>query len=142
MDERYPIGETASTAVAVLRHSRPEAGYGQWSVTIALRSGEATLRVPGHYAPVLAARLRGAEARFPRGGRLGRDEYLDVTAIEREGEQTLALSSSVRSPVRVSVEVPREELEPLAELLETAGDVVETLREGIGGIPDRLPEPG
>lgn len=141
MEERYPIGETDSTAVAVLRHARSEPGYGQWSVTIALRSGEATLHVPGHYAAVLATRLRGADGRFGRGGRLGRDEYLDVTAVARDGEESLALSSTVRSPVRVSIEVPREELDYLAELLEAAGDVVETLRDGIAGIPDRLPGP-
>ena len=31
MDERYPIGETDSVAVAVLRHERHDAGYPMWS---------------------------------------------------------------------------------------------------------------
>ncbi len=140
MDERYPIGETSSVAVTVLRHERKEPGYAQWSVALGLRDRDATLRLPGHYAGVLAARLRNAYARFDGGGRLGRDEYLDLTAIKRPGEQTLALSSTARSPVRVSLELPRDELQPLAELLDAAADVVETLRQGIALVPDRLPE--
>jgi len=140
VEERYPIGETDAAAVAVLRHEHEPSGYPQLAVAIAVRSAEATLRLPGHYAAVLAARLRGADARFVSGGRLGRDEYLELTAIERDGEETLALSSTARSPVRVTVELPRAELVPLAELLEDAADVVETLRQGITAIPDRLPE--
>jgi hypothetical protein len=142
VEERYPIGSTASAAVAVLRHQRAETGYPQWTVAIAVREGDATLRLPGHYAAVLAARLRGAHAHFGRGGRLGRDEYLDLTAIERDSDESLALSSTARSPVRVTVEVPRDELESLAQLLDGAADVVETLRQGIALVPDRLPEPG
>ena len=82
MDERYPIGVTDSCAVAVLRHDGGGETYGGWSATIGLRSGEATLRVPGHYAGVLAARLGAATERFEPGRRLARDEYLDVTALE------------------------------------------------------------
>ena len=79
MEERYPIGETDSVAVAVLRHEQREAGYPRWSASIGLRGGEATVSVPGHYPGVLAQRLRAAHERFAPGARLGRDEYLDVT---------------------------------------------------------------
>jgi hypothetical protein len=141
VEERYPIGETGSAAVSVLRHEREQPGYAQLSVAVSVHGSEATLRLPGHYAAVLAARLRGADGRFT-GGRLGRDEYLELTAVDRDGEETLALSSTPRSPVRVTVELPREELVALAEVLEEAADVVETLRQGITAIPDRLPERG
>jgi hypothetical protein len=46
MDERYPIGETFSVSVAVLRHERREAGYPMWSAAIATRGGEATVHIP------------------------------------------------------------------------------------------------
>ena len=60
LDERYPIGETVSVKVAVLRHDRAE-GYLRWSVAVGLRSGEATVHVPGHYPGVLAGRLFSIE---------------------------------------------------------------------------------
>jgi hypothetical protein len=142
VEERYPIGETDSVAVAVLRHERRDAGYPQWSAAIGLRSGEATVSVPGHYPAVLAQRLRLADQRFAPGARLGRDEYLDLTALLRADEETLALSSTARSPVRVTIEVPRGELEPLADLLVSAYELIETLRQGLGLVPDSLPEPG
>ena len=112
MNERYPIGETASIAVAVLRHEGNEPGYRQWSVALTTAGGEATVHVPGHYPGVLATRLRQADERFAPGAKLpaGRDEFLDLTAIVRGEEETLALSSTPRSPVRVTVEVPRDEL--------------------------------
>jgi hypothetical protein len=140
MDERYPVGETDSVAVAVLRHARREDGYGRWSVVVGLRGGEATVSVPGHYPGVLAERLRLAAERFRPGARLARDEYLDLTALARGEDETLALSSSSRSPVRVTVEVPRAELEALAALLEAAHELIETLRQGLGLVPDSLPE--
>lgn len=140
MDERYPIGVTDSCAVAVLRQEGGGDGYGPWSATIGLRSGEATIRVPGHYAGVLAERLRGAAERFEPGRRLARDEYLDVTALATDEVETLALSSTARSPVRVTVEVPREEVEELAALLTDAQALIETLRQGLGLVPDSLPE--
>ncbi len=140
MDERYPIGETDSAVVAVLRHERREAGYPRWSATIGLRSGEATLSLPGHYPGVLAGRLRLAAERFAPGARLGRDEYLDLTALARGDGETLALSSTARSPVRVTVEVPREEVEELAAFLTDAQALIETLRQGLGLVPDSLPE--
>ncbi len=140
MDERYPIGETGAATVSVLRHERRHAGYPQWAAAIGLRGGEATISVPGHYPAVLATRLRSAAERFVPGVRLGRDEYLDLTALSRDGEETLALSSTARSPVRVSIEVPRAELEPLAELLDSAQELIETLRQGLGIVPDSLPE--
>jgi hypothetical protein len=162
VDERYPVGDTDSVAVAVLRHERRDAGYPQWSATIGLRGGEATVSVPGHYPAVLAERVRLAAVRFaeaasaageaadarpedgappaPWGARLGRDEYLDLTALVRGDEETLALSSSARSPVRVTIEVPRAELEPLAALLDAAQELIETLRQGLGLVPDSLPE--
>ena len=140
MDERYPIGETDSVAVAVLRHERHDAGYPMWSASIGLSGGEATVSVPGHYPAVLAQRLRAADAQFSPGMRLGRDEYLDLTALARDGDQTLALSSTARSPVRVTVEVPRSELEPLAQLLVDAQLLIEELRQGLGLVPDSLPD--
>jgi hypothetical protein len=138
-DERYPIGDTDSVTVAVLRHAEGD-GYRQWSATVGLRSGEATVHVPGHYPGVLAARLRAASTRFVAGARLGRDEYLDLTAISRDGEESLGLSSSARVPVRVTVEVPRSELEPLATVLDAAQQLIEELRQGLGLVPDSMPE--
>ena len=140
MDERYPIGDTESVAVAVLRHETREAGYPQWSAAIGLRGREATVHVPGHYPGVLAQRLRVANEKFAPGARLGRDEYLDLTALTREGEESLALSSTARSPVRVTVEVPREELPDLAALLDRAQELIEELRQGLGLVPDSLPD--
>ena len=140
MEERYPIGVTTSCAVAVLRHDDRGGGYGSWSATIGLRGGEAAIRVPGHYPRVLAERLRSVDERFSPGRRLARDEYLDVTALATEGEETVALSSSARSPVRVTVAVPREEVEELAALLTAAQMLIDTLRQGLGLVPDSLPE--
>ncbi len=140
MDERYPIGVTDSCAVAVLRHDGGGDGYGSWSTTVGLRSGEATIRVPGHYAGVLAERLGTAAERFAPGRRLARDEYLDVTAVANNDVETLALSSTARSPVRVTIEVPRDEVDELATLLAEAQHVIETLRQGLGIVPDSLPE--
>ncbi|HVM56190.1 MAG TPA: hypothetical protein VMT74_01925 [Gaiellaceae bacterium] len=142
MDERYPIGETGSVSVSVLRHEARDAGYPQWSAAIGLRGREATVHVPGHYPGVLARRLRQADERFRPGAKLpaGRDEYLELTALVRDGEETLALSSSARSPVRVSLEVPREELPDLAALLDRAQDLIEELRQGLGLVPDALPD--
>jgi hypothetical protein len=142
MDERYPIGETDSVAVAVLRHERRDAGYPMWSAAIATRGGEATVHIPGHYPGVLAQRLRLADERFAPGAKLpaGRDEYLELTALVREGEETLALSSTARSPVRVTVEGTRAELVELATLLEHAQGLIEELRQGLGLVPDSLPD--
>jgi hypothetical protein len=142
VDERYPIGETASIAVAVLRHEGRESGYPMWSAAISTRGGEATVHVPGHYPGVLATRLKQADDRFAAGAKLpaGRDEYLELTALVREDEETLALSSTARSPVRVTVEVPRSELGELASLLEHAQALIEELRQGLGLVPDSLPD--
>ncbi|HZT53815.1 MAG TPA: hypothetical protein VE995_05490 [Gaiellaceae bacterium] len=140
MEERYPVGATASCAVAVLRRDGFRGGYEGWSATLGLRSGEATIRLPGHYAGVLAERLRDAAARFEPGRRLTRDEYLDVTALAADGDETLALSSTARSPLRVTVALPREEAEELASLLAEAQAVIETLRRGVGLVPDSLPD--
>jgi hypothetical protein len=140
MEERYPIGVTGSCAVAVLRRDGAGDAYGGWSAAISLRSGEATVRVPGHYAGVLAERLRAADERFAPGLRLARDEYLDVTGLEADGDETIALSSTARSPVRVTIGVPRDEIDELAELLAEAQSLIETLRQGIGFVPDSLPD--
>ena len=139
VDERYPIGETQSIAVAVLRHAEGE-GYRCWSASVGRRGGEGTVLVPGQYPSVLANRLRAADARFAPGARLGRDEYLDLTALVRDGEESLALSSSARSPARVTLEVPREELLLLSRLLDSAQQLIEELRQGIGLVPDAIPE--
>jgi hypothetical protein len=143
VDERYPIGETDSVAVVVIRHERREAGYPMWSAAIATRGGEATVHVPGHYPGVLAGRLRQADERWTPGAKLpsGRDEYLELTALVRAyDEETLALSSSARSPVRVTVEVPRAELLELAAVLDQAQELIEELRQGLGLVPDSLPD--
>jgi non-canonical (house-cleaning) NTP pyrophosphatase len=140
MDERYPIGDTESVAVAVIRHERAGRAYGEWTASIGLRSGEATVHVPGHYPGVLAQRLRLADERFAPGARASRDEYLDLTALVRDGGETLAVSSSARSPVRVTVEVPRGEIAELAGLLERAQELIEELRQGLGLVPDSLPD--
>ena len=140
MEERYPIGVTETCTVQVLRHEGDGAGYGAWSTTIGLRSGEATIRIPGHYAGVLAERLGTAAERFAPGARLARDEYLDVTGLATDDVETLALSSTARSPVRVTVEVPRDEVDELASLLAEAQQVIETLRQGLGLVPDSIPE--
>jgi hypothetical protein len=140
MEERYPVGVTATCAVHVLRHEGRGVGYGGWSATIGLRSGEATIRIPGHYAGVLAERLGAAAERFEPGRRLARDEYLDVTALATDGAETVAFSSTARSPVRVTVEVPRDEVDELAWLLSEAQRLIETLRQGLGLVPDSLPE--
>ena len=143
MDERYPIGETDSVSVVVIRHERREAGYPMWSAALATRGGEATVHVPGHYPGVLASRLRQAEERWTPGAKLpaGRDEYLELTALVRAyDEETLALSSSARSPVRVTVEVPRAELLELASVLDRAQELIEELRQGLGLVPDSLPD--
>jgi hypothetical protein len=140
VEERYRVGVTPSCTVAVVRHDERGDGYESWSATVALRSGEATLRLPGHYAGVLAERLRTAVERFSPGRRLARDEYLDVTGIAVDGIETVALSSTARSPVRVTVEVPREEVDELADLLAEAQALIETLRQGLGLVPDSLPD--
>ncbi len=140
MDERYPIGETESVAVAVLRHEAREAGYPQWSCAIGRLGREATVHVPGHYPGVLAQRLRLANEKFAPGARLGRDEYLDLTALTRDDEESIAISSTARSPVRVTLEVPREEIPDLAALLDRAQGLIEELKQGLGLVPDSLPD--
>ena len=140
MEERYPVGVTESCAVHVLRHEGDGSAYASWSVAIGLRSGEATIRVPGHYASVLAERLGAAAERFEPGRRLARDEYLDVTGLATDSVETLAISSTARSPVRVTVEVPRDEVDELASVLAEAQRLIETLRQGLGLVPDSLPE--
>ncbi len=67
MDERYPIGVTSSCTVTVLRQDGAESGYGGWSAAVGLLSGEATVRLPGHYAGLLADVLRSADERFAPG---------------------------------------------------------------------------
>jgi hypothetical protein len=140
MEERYPVGVTPSCTVHVLRHDGDGAVYANWSATIGLRSGEATIRIPGHYAGVLAERLGVAAERFEPGRRLARDEYLDMTALATDDVQTLALSSTARSPVRVTIEVPRGEIDELGSLLAEAQKLIETLRQGLGLVPDSLPD--
>ena len=140
MEERYPVGATTSCAVHVLRHDDGGDGYRGWSATIGLRGGEATIRIPGHYAGVLAERLGSASERFEPGRRLARDEYLDITALATDDVETIGLSSTARSPVRVTIEVPLDEADGLALLLAEAQRLIETLRQGLGLVPDSLPE--
>jgi len=140
VEERYPVGATTSCAVHVLRHEDGGDGYRGWSATIGLRSGEATIRIPGHYAGVLAERLGSASERFEPGRRLARDEYLDITALATDDVETIGLSSTARSPVRVTIEVPLDEADGLALLLAEAQRLIDTLRQGLGMVPDSLPE--
>ena len=63
-----------------------------------------------------------------------------MTALSTDDVETVALSSSARSPVRVTVEVPRDEVDELALLLAEAQQLIETLRQGLGLVPDSLPE--
>jgi hypothetical protein len=140
VDERYPIGDTDSVAVAVLRHETREPGYPQWSCAIGRTGREATVHVPGHYPGVLAQRLRVANEKFAPGARLGRDEYLDLTALTRDDEESIAISSTARSPVRVTLEVPREEVPDLVALLDQAQALIEELKQGLGLVPDSLPD--
>jgi hypothetical protein len=60
--------------------------------------------------------------------------------LVRGDEETLAMSSTPRSPVRVSIEVPREELLPLADVLLSAQMLIEELRQGLGLVPDVIPD--
>jgi hypothetical protein len=140
MEERYRIGSTGSVDVAVIRHEQRAEGYAQWSTALTLVHGDATISLPGHYAAVLGDRLRAALPRLERPGRLGRDEFLDLTAIVRDDETSVVISSTARSPVRVSVEVPADDVHELAALLDAAAELIETLRPGIGIVPDRLPD--
>ena len=64
-----------------------------------------------------------------------------MTALARDDEESLALTSTARSPVRVTLEVPRDELDPLAALLDEAQRLIEELRQGIGLVPDSIPDP-
>lgn len=141
--ERYPVGETDFALVEVHRHERPDAGAIEWTVTVLVQEGGALLRLPGHYAGVLAPRLADAAAALagPRPARrVYRDEFLDLTAVERPGGLALAVTSTARYPFRVSLLVPEEAVEPLAGLLEQAAELVDTLRLGIALVPDRLPD--
>ena len=63
-----------------------------------------------------------------------------MTALTTDDSETVALSSTARSPVRVTVEVPRDEVDELASLLAEAQHVIETLRQGLGLVPDSLPD--
>ena len=78
MEERYPIGETDTVTLAVLRHNREAEGYRRWSVAFGLLGGEATVHVPGHYPGVLAGRLRAADIAFAPGARRDRLRLVDV----------------------------------------------------------------
>ena len=98
------------------------------------------MHVPGHYPGVLAQRLRVADEKFAPGARLGRDEYLDLTALTRDDEESIAISSTARSPVRVTLEVPRDEVPDLVALLDQAQALIEELKQGLGLVPDSLPD--
>ena len=63
-----------------------------------------------------------------------------MTALATDGVETLALSSTARSPVRVTIEVPRGEVDELASLLAESQRLIETLRQGLGLVPDSLPD--
>ena len=114
MDERYPIGETTSVGVAVLRHERHDAGYPMWSASIGLRGGEATVSVPGHYPAVLAQRLRAADAQFAPACASAATSTSTSPRSRATARRRSRSRRRARSPVRVTVEVPRNELDQLA----------------------------
>lgn len=139
------MGETDYARVEVRRVDRPGAGSAAWSVCLAVREADVLVRLPGHYGAVLAGRLRDAERALAAGAfggvhRTYRDEFLDLTAVDRDDGRAVALTSSARSPFRVSLLVPETELAPLAALLADADELVETLRQGLALVPDRLPD--
>ena len=143
--ERYPIGETDAASVEVRRHQRADFGYGGFSLCILLHEGQTLLRLPGHYGGVLAERLRAADTLLGDetdvdGRRVYRDEFLELTALEEDDESLLALTTTARAPVRVALKLARDELQPLASLLEEAQRVVDTLRQGISLVPDYPPD--
>lgn len=139
--ESYPVGQSGGVSVEVRRDDHAEDGFAGFSVC--LEHGPTVLRLPGHYGSELAARFRDAEAELAEGlagaRRTYRDEYLDLTAVAGDDGELL-LSSTARVPLRLSMRLPRRELLPLAALLEAAQDVVDTLRQGVSLVPDRLPE--
>src|SRR4051794_37564798 len=141
--ESYPIGACGGMRVEVQRDERAEAGFAGFGVCLALDEHNAVVRLPGHYGAELAGRIREAEGVLARGPdaarRTYRDEYLDLTVLPgAEGE--LLVSSSARVPLRMSVRVARRDLLPLAALLESAHELVDTLRHGVALVPDSLPE--
>src|SRR4029453_4258113 len=89
--------------------------------------GAARRRSGGRATTPASSRSGSAQprGRCAPGRRLARDEYLDVTALATDGVETLALSSTARSPVRVTIEVPRDEVDELAALLAEAQQVIE-----------------
>ena len=141
--EVYPVGDSGDVRVEVRRDDGADDGFAGFGVCLSLDSGSALVRLPGHYGGELAARIRQAEAALSAGvvraRRTYRDEYLDLTVIAGE-EGELLLSSSARVPLRLTVRLPQQELLPLATLLEQAHQLVETLRQGLGLVPDHLPE--
>jgi hypothetical protein len=139
--ERYPIGETELVRVEVRRVERGDGDADAWSVCLLVREGETLVRLPGHYGAVLAERLRDAAAAVAAGvaggvRRTYRDEFLDLTAVDG----AVVLSSSMRSPLRVSLRLPEDDLDALAALLDGAAELVDTLRRGVSLVPDALPE--
>jgi hypothetical protein len=145
MVERYPIGETEAASVEVRRHQRADTGYGGFSLCILLHEGQTLLRLPGHYGGVLAERLRAADTLLAEdigaeSRRVYRDEFLELTALDEDDEPRLALTTTARAPVRVALKLEREELQPLAALLEDAQSLVDTLRKGISLVPDFPPD--
>lgn len=140
MEERYPVRATRSCAAAVPRRKGARAGNASRSAPIGLRSGGTTIHVPGHCAGLPAERLPAAPERFAPGRRLARDEHLDVTRVSARDAETVALSFAARSPVQVTVEVPRRDVEELPALLAEAQRLIETLRQGLGLVPDSLRE--
>lgn len=137
------MGESGGVRVEVCRDARADDGFAGFGVCLSLDQGSAIVRLPGHYGAELAARIRDADsalaAGLPRARRTYRDEYLDLTAIAGD-EGELLLSSSARVPLRLTVRLPQQDLLPLAALLEHAHELVDTLRQGLGLVPDHLPE--
>jgi len=65
---------------------------------------------------------------------------LGIKLLSPDDVETIGLSSTARSPVRVTIEVPLEEADALALLLAEAQRLIDTLRQGLGMVPDSLPE--
>ena len=143
--ERYPVGECGDLRVEVRRAEHAGEGLAGFSIALAADEASFVVRLPGHYGAELARHIRAAESASSPGAagarRTYRDEFLDLTVLAGEdGDGELLISSSARVPLRMSMRLAREDLRPLAELLESAHELVETLRRGISLVPDRLPE--
>ena len=142
--ESYPIGASGGVRVEVQRAEHADdglAGLTRFSVCLAVDDGSVVVRLPGHYGAELAARLRDGEEALGRGGRrlahLPRRVPRPDGAPRRGGARPqldLARAPAALRPPR------RPRPRGTADLLDRAHKLVDTLRHGVGLVPDRLPD--